>query len=76
MGLLDKTNPNATRSSIIRWTVFGAIVGPLYILLRVWSKVPVGYWWIVLPAAMIFGGAVGAIMEWQLDDGPDEGEGG
>ncbi len=72
MGLLDKTNPRATRGSVIRWAIFGAVGGPVFVLFVNWAKgkQPVG--WIILLLAAIFGAAVYALVEWQLDDEPDE----
>ena len=72
MGLLDKTNPRATRGSVIRCAIFGAVGGPLFVLFVIWAKAkpPVG--WGILLFAAIFGAAVSALVEWQLDDGTDE----
>ena len=72
MGLLDKTNPRATRKSVIRSALFGAGGGPLFILILYLTKVPQPIGWIILLPAAIFGAAVGALVESQLDDGPDE----
>ena len=72
MGLLDKTNPHATRKSVIQWAIFGAVAGPLFLLFIIWNKVPVRFWWIILAAATIFGAGIGALMEWQLDDQPND----
>jgi hypothetical protein len=33
-GLLEKTNPAATRASVVRWAIFGAIVSPVLVFLR------------------------------------------
>ena len=75
MGLLDKTNPNATRKSLIRWAIFGAIGAPIYIVLRHWGHwggTPLRYCCIILFATPILGAGIGALMEWQLDDGLDD----
>jgi hypothetical protein len=71
MGLLDKTNPTATRASIIRhaviWSVVSLVAFPFACM---WGPPPFrDYWPILLPTFLIFGAAIGALMEWQLDDG-------
>lgn len=72
MGLLDKTNPRATRGSLIRWAIIGAVGGPLFVLFVNWAKAKQSVGWIILLLATIFGALTSAIVEWQLDDGPDE----
>ena len=72
MGLLDKTNPHATRRSVARWAVFGAVSAPLLILLMNRLHGREGYPWIILLLAAIFGAVISALVEWQLDDGLDE----
>ena len=68
-GLLDKTNPRATVSSTaahaLGWSIVGAIG---YGSLIYWFGWSVNYWlfW------TIFLGFCGGLMEWQLDDGPDD----
>src|SRR3954471_12856143 len=70
MSLLAKTNPTATRESVI-WNakLWGTIVvvayGAICILNPGWREL----WWLKLPGAATFGAAMGALMEWQLDDG-------
>jgi hypothetical protein len=71
MGLLDKTNPSATRRSTIRHAIIGAILTPAFFF--VFGKPAVrAHWPALLPVFAILGAAVAAICEWQIDDGADE----
>jgi len=70
MGLLDKTNPAATRESVVCWAIFGAIAGPILVFLRLMS-LSRRYLLPILIAAAIGGAVIGAVIEWQLDDGED-----
>jgi hypothetical protein len=69
MGLLDKTNPTATRESVIRWEIGGAIAAPVWtFLLRRLTLIPH-----ILIAMAVVGAGIGSLAEWQADDG-EEGE--
>lgn len=65
MGLLDRSNPTATRQSVIRWAIGGAIAAP------VWTFLLLGLTAIphILIAMAIVGAGIGALVDWQLDDG-------
>ncbi len=71
MGLLDRTNPRATRESVIRWAIGGAIGTPVYVVLRL-PHLPHRFWPLILIAAAVLGAGLGALMEWQLDDSEEE----
>ena len=71
MGLLDKTNPTATRQSLIRHAVIGAVLAPV-LFLAVGKPAVREHWLALLPVFAILGAAVAAILEWQLDDCHDE----
>jgi hypothetical protein len=69
MGLLDKTNPCATRESVIRHAlIFGSLVAAGYPIACIWSEVLRDNWFL-FPVAVVFGALMGALMEWQIDDG-------
>jgi len=69
---LAKTNPNATRTSVIGWAIGGAIAGPALVFLRLRSTPLVSRNWLpILLAAAIMGAVIGAVVEWQLDDGDE-----
>jgi len=73
MGLLDKTNPWATRQSIIHQAIlWGAITSGVCLAACLWQPALRPYWAALLPAATAFGAGIGALMEWQMDDGPDK----
>jgi hypothetical protein len=73
MGLLEKTNPTATRGSVIRWAIGWAILTPILISLQLrLTPFPLRYWLPVLIMATVLGSGIGALVEWQLDDGEDE----
>jgi hypothetical protein len=75
VGLLDKTNAAATRKSLICWAIGTAIFTVGFVALRIaWVGVPVRYWPAILIAAAVFGGCIGFLMEWQIDDGTHEGK--
>ena len=70
MELLAKTNPTATRGSIIRHAiVWGSISVVACLTCFVWSQPHFSGWPFFLPLAGLLGAAIGALMEWQLDDG-------
>lgn len=70
MGLLDKTNPQATRESVIRQALLfgtGSVVALL--LYFAWSAPQDPYWPLYLLLAGISGAFAGGLMEWQVADG-------
>lgn len=71
MGLLDKINPRATRKSVIRRSILGAISVPAFFF--VFGKPSIrAHWPVLLPFFAFLGAAVAALLEWQLDEGPDK----
>jgi len=69
MGLLDKTNPNATRDSVVRHAkIWAAVMAVAYPVACIWEPWLRDVWPIGYPLAVAFGAAIGALMEWQLDD--------
>jgi hypothetical protein len=73
MGLLEKTNPTATRGSVIRWAIGGAIAASIVILLQLrLTPLPLRYWLPVLIVAAVIGAGIGSLIEWQLDGGDEE----
>ena len=71
MGLLDKTNPNATRRSVIRHAALGAIGVPAFFFALGKPAVRT-HWRALLPVFAVLGAGVYALVEWQLHDSPDE----
>ncbi len=72
MGLLDKTNPQATRESVTRQAILWGLVSIVALLLYfVWSPPRDPLWPLLLPLAGLFGAFLGGLMEWQFDDGLD-----
>jgi hypothetical protein len=74
MALLERTNPAATGASVILWAILGAIFAAVLVFLRL-RLAPLldRYLVFALIAAAAAGAGIGALVEWQLDDG-DEGE--
>lgn len=73
MTLLDKTNPRATRRSVIHQSIlWGAVTPALYLAACFWRPYLRPFWPVLLPVCAAFGAGIGALMEWQLDDGPDQ----
>ncbi len=72
MGLLDGTNPEATPESIIRWAIGGAIFAPVWTYLLLLLQ-PTSFMPHLLIAMTILGSGIGALVEWQADDGTDGG---
>lgn len=71
MGLLDKTNPRATRQSVIRHAVLGAVAAPAFFF--AFGKPAIrADWPALLPVFAVLGAGIAALCEWQLDDGPDK----
>jgi hypothetical protein len=76
MGLLDKTNPHATRKSVIRQAIiFSILTAVAYPIACVWMPLLRAAWPVFYPVAILLGAGIGALMEWQLDDSLDEGHG-
>lgn len=70
MRFLAKTNPMATHESVIRHAkIFGVVTVVAYCGICIWYPGWREFWWLKLPAAVAFGAALGALMEWQLNDG-------
>jgi hypothetical protein len=69
--MLDKTNPRATRRSVIRSAILGAVVVPTFFfaLGKPWIR---AHWAVFLPWFAVLGAGIAALAEWQLDDGPDK----
>jgi hypothetical protein len=73
MGLLDKTNPNATRASVIREAIYyGVFTAALCLAACYWKPSFRPHWYVLLPVSILFGSAIGALMEWQMDDASDK----
>lgn len=67
MGLLHKTNPNATRRSVLRQSLISAISTPLVVF--VISKPAFRrHWRDTIPIFTMLGAGIGALWEWQVDD--------
>jgi hypothetical protein len=72
MGLLDKTNPFATRESVmLHAKIFGALAVVGYGGICIWRPEARAVWWFAIPLVGFFGGALGALLEWQLNDNFD-----
>jgi hypothetical protein len=71
MGLLDKTNPRATRRSVIRHSILGAVVIPAFFF-ALGKPAIRAHWAAFLPVFAVLGALVFALVEWQVDDGPDK----
>jgi hypothetical protein len=71
MGLLDKTNPRATRRSVIRHSILGAVVVPAFFF-ALGKPAIRAHWAAFLPVFAVLGAGVFALVEWQVDDGPDK----
>ena len=71
MGLLDKTNPNATRQSVIRHAILGAIGFPAFFF-ALGKPAIRAHWLPLLPVFALLGAGVAALLELQSDDGPDK----
>lgn len=71
MGLLAKTNPRATRGSVLRHALTWGVATPLFFL-ALGKPFIRELWWIFVPVFAILGAGVGALAEWQIDEGPDD----
>jgi acyl carrier protein len=66
MGLVDKTNPFATRETLLRQAVLGGLVaGVGYGVACHWHPALVSDWWFALPGAIAVGAALGFLLDWQ-----------
>ena len=70
MGLLTRTNSEATPESIIRWATGGAIFAPVWTFLLLLLQ-PTSFMPHILIAMTILGAGIGALVGWQTDDGTD-----
>jgi len=69
----EKTNPRATWQSALREAAVWAIIGLVGGLALCTFTAPLAtHWPVVVPVAVVFGAGVGALMEWQLDDGTED----
>jgi hypothetical protein len=70
VGLLDKTNPAATRESLIQnaW-IFGGGTLAVGLAMCLWKQPANPGWPLVLALVSLAGAALGALLEWQMDDG-------
>lgn len=71
MGLLEKTNPKATRRSVLLNALQGAITVPLVIACVGKPNVR-KHWRITMPLFTLLGAAIGGLVEWQVDDDFEE----
>jgi hypothetical protein len=77
MGLLDKTNPAATFHSVkreaITWAIISMFAYPVFCFAApMLRESPLSIKLIVCPIFVLCGTAIGALMEWQLDDRDDD----
>ena len=70
MGLLDKTNPKATPRTTIKRSIITALMGAAFFLL--FKPAYREAWPVLLPIWVLLCAAVGALVEWQVPDEPDE----
>jgi hypothetical protein len=72
MGLLNRGNRKATRRSVVMhacvWLMLTTVA---YAAGCVWSPLLRAHWRSLVPVAMVLSAGIGALMEWQLDDGPE-----
>jgi hypothetical protein len=71
MGLLDKTNPRATRRSVICHAILGAVVVPAYFFALGKPEFR-AHWAVFFPVFAVLGAGVAGLFEWQVDDRPDK----
>jgi hypothetical protein len=68
-GVFAKTNPAATRKSVIRHTVGWALVGMVIFAALVYAgRWSAEYWPAKAIVMAIFFGFIGGLTEWQVDD--------
>jgi hypothetical protein len=70
MGLLDKTNPRATRRSVLLKSTVSAVVGAIVFLLA-FKPAYRAAWRVALPIWVLLCAGVGALWEWQVRDESD-----
>jgi hypothetical protein len=68
MGLLDKKNPKATASSVLKHAVVTAAVGAVVFFLFFKSSYREA-WPVTLPIWLLLCAGVGALWKWQVPDG-------
>ena len=67
LGLLDKTNPDATPCSVLRHAlVSGLIGGVLCLSAMLWNEELQEYWTVVLPLWTCLCAFIGGLWEWQM----------
>ena len=66
MGLLHKTNPNATWRSVTANAISGAILIPAVMILGGVRRSS-DHWWGAITLCAIIGASVFALAEWQVD---------
>jgi hypothetical protein len=71
MGLLDKTNPRATRRSVILHAILGAVVVPDFFLALGKPEFR-AHWAVFLPVFAVLGAGIAALAGGQVYDGPDK----
>ena len=67
MGLLDRTNPRATRRSVIRRAILGAFVTPTFFIALGKPEIR-AHWAVFIPLFSVLGLGIYALCEWQVDD--------
>ena len=73
MGLLGKTNPKASRVSVLRAATISAIVGTI-VFFACFKPMYQKAWPVALPIWVLLCAFVGALCEWQVPDEPAEDE--
>jgi hypothetical protein len=71
MGLLDKTNPNATARRVLFRAIEAAICGGVFFFIAFKTEY-IQTWKLTLPIWLLLSAFVGAIWEWQVGDESDE----
>lgn len=79
MGILSRGNPLATPRSVIRHALGWAMASLLAYLSAsvLWNPLREASWrgWLLLLlAVLVFGGGLGGLIEWQIDDGLEDEE--
>jgi len=65
MGLFDKTNPNATRKSVLTAAAESMVVGAI-VFTFAFKALYVQAWPVTLPLWLLLCAGIGAISEWQV----------